>query len=105
MDCAVNGAAPPKDAFGLTGLVAKPPERVMVRRRASAVTGSAWRLEVASDQGVGGIVLVDISPDEACFRGDGIFLGWSQTQLTQAYQALTEALRVLASDLELLQLG
>jgi hypothetical protein len=101
----MSGSVPPRDAFGLTGLVARPLERVMVRCRASAVTGSAWRLEVASNEGVGGIVLVDVSRDESCFRGDGVFLGWSQAELTQAYSVLTEPLRALDSDLELLQLG
>jgi hypothetical protein len=101
----MNEAAQGKDAFGLTGVVAKQLERVSVRCRANAVTGSAWRLEVACDQGPGGIVLVDVAPRESCFRGDGVFLGWSQTQLAEAYEALTEPLCALGSHLELMQLG
>jgi hypothetical protein len=101
--------APPapaaKNALGLTGVVAEPLERVSVRRRESGVTASAWRLKVVSDQGGGSIVLVEVSEQRSCFRGDGIFLGWSEAHLSEAYQELTQALGAGDSDLELLQLG
>jgi hypothetical protein len=94
-----------KNAFGLTAVVAEPLERVAIRLRESGVTASAWRLKVASDQGGGSIVLVELSEQTSCFRGDGIFLGWSEARLAEAYRELTQALGAGDSDLELLQLG
>jgi hypothetical protein len=99
--------APPtkKNAFGLTGVVTEPLERIAIRRRESGVTASAWRLKVASDQGEGSIVLVELSEQRSCFRGDGIFLGWSEARLAEVYRELTQALGAGDTDLELLQLG
>ena len=94
-----------KTAFGSNAFVAEPLERVAVRWRESGVTASAWRLKVSSDQGQGTIVMLDLSDRSSCFRGDGIFLGWSQARLADAYQELTRALSAGDSDLELLQLG
>jgi hypothetical protein len=106
MDTPPAPAAPAtKNAFGLTGVVAEPLERVPVRRRESGVTASAWRLKVVSDQGGGSIVLVELSEQSSGFRGDGIFLGWSQARLAEAYQELTQELGAGDSDFELLQLG
>ena len=87
----------------LTHPVAKPLERVPVRLRGSGVTLAGWRLEVACDQGAGAIVLVELSPQESCYRGDGVFLGFSQERLAELYRSLTAG----AADghLELLQLG
>src|SRR5947207_386361 len=99
----VPAAPAPKSAFGLPGIVAAPLARVAVRRRESDVTSSAWRLQVTSDQGAGSIVLVDVSVDRSCFRGDGIFLGWSEARMAEIYADLTRAAG--GSDLELLQLG
>ena len=65
-----------RDAFGLTGLVGQPLRRVLVRRRESQVTTSAWRLDVTCNQGEGGIVRVEA--DQVFHRGDGVFLGWTQ---------------------------
>lgn len=73
---------------GLTGVTANPPERVHVRSRSSNVTRAAWRIDVASDQGPGTIILVEISPTEQYYRGDGTFLGWNQEQLAAAYRDL-----------------
>ncbi|HJZ85552.1 MAG TPA: hypothetical protein VKN99_10295 [Polyangia bacterium] len=92
-------------AGALTGVVAKPLERVPVRTRDSEATLSGWRLEVTSDQGAGAIVLVELSPQESCYRGEGAFLGWPQARLAEAYQALTKPAGESAPDLELLQLG
>ncbi len=74
--------------LGLTGLSARPPERVPIRARSGTVTQSAWRLEVTSELGGGSIVLVEISDREAYYRGEGVFLGWSQDRLALAYKAL-----------------
>jgi hypothetical protein len=78
----------PRDFGELRGLVAKPLERVDVRTRSSQVTQSAWRLEVSSPSGGGAIFLVEVSPRENHFRGDGLFLGWPQERLAAAYEAL-----------------
>jgi hypothetical protein len=87
---------------GLTGVIAKSPERVHVRSRSSNVTRAAWRIEVASDQGPGTIVLIEISPGEQYYRGDGTFLGWNQQQLAATYQELVPK---TDSEPELPQLG
>lgn len=92
-----------RDAFGLTGLVGQPLRRVLVRRRESQVTTSAWRLDVTCDQGEGGIVRVEADP--VLHRGDGVFLGWTQEQLAQVYDELTRPAPGGEPDLELLQLG
>ncbi len=92
-----------KELAGLTGVVAKAPERVHVRSRSSNVTRAAWRIEVASAQGNGTIVLVEVSPAEQYYRGDGAFLGWNQEQLAFAYQDLLP--KSTDSDPELPQLG
>ncbi|HME91835.1 MAG TPA: hypothetical protein VKE49_10450 [Myxococcaceae bacterium] len=73
---------------GLTGVTVNPPERVQVRSRLSNVTRAAWRIDVASDQGPGSITVVEISPNEQYYRGDGTFLGWNQEQLAAAYRDL-----------------
>ncbi len=93
----------PKDFEGLVGIVAKPLERVNVRSRASQVTRSAWRLEVTSPRGNGAILMVEVSPQETHYRGEGIFLGWSQERLGGAYRAL--APRTDDTDPEMPQLG
>ncbi len=98
-------AAAPTQAFGLTGIVVEPLERILVRVRSRAVTGSAWRLAIASDQGRGQIVLVDVSTEESYFRGDGVFLGWAQSALAEAYKVLTAPLADRDLEFELLQLG
>lgn len=93
-----------KDLLGLTGIVTRPLERVLVRRRESQVTTSAWRLDVTCDQGAGGIVRIQPTPDELYFRGEGLFLGWTQERLAELYESLT-APTDSGPDLELLQLG
>jgi hypothetical protein len=89
--------------LGLTGLRAGARERVPIRTRASSLTRSAWRVEVACDQGTGAIVVVEVSPQESYYRGEGLFLGWPQERLA----AVQEALRPRADDSgpDLLQLG
>jgi hypothetical protein len=94
------------DAFGLTGIAAGPIERVLVRQRESAVTTSAWRLDLTCDQGTGGIVRIETAGGDTFFRGDGLFLGWSQERLTEVYDALSRPTGGGGSDdLELMQLG
>jgi hypothetical protein len=94
-----------RELLGLTGLVGQPLRRVLVRRRESPVTTSAWRLDVTCDQGEGGIVRVEGAGDQLFHRGDGVFLGWSQEHLAQLYDELTRPAPGGEPDLELLQLG
>jgi hypothetical protein len=61
---------------------------VLVRTRDSTVTRSGWRLVVTSDQGEGAISLVEVSPTETLYRGEGVFLGWAPDRLAAAYTAL-----------------
>ena len=65
-------------------------ERVPMRTRASGVTLSAWRLVVSCDEGPGTITLVEASPEETFYRGDGIFLGWSREDLRRAWDQLSQ---------------
>ena len=62
--------------------------RASIRTRASTVTESAWRLSVASDEGEGAIVLVEVTAGATFYRGDGTFLGWGQDRLGAAYATL-----------------
>ena len=63
-------------------------ERFLIRMRGDSVTQSAWRLSVSADQGQGTIIFVDASSEETFYRGDGVFLGWPQDRLAEAYKAL-----------------
>jgi len=73
-------------------------ERVPVRTREASVTLSGWRLSVLAEQGSGAIVMIETGSEEPRFRGDGIFLGWSQIRLAEAYHALLPAPEESASD-------
>jgi hypothetical protein len=73
---------------GLTNARAVSLDRVPIRTRESGATLSAWRLSAQSDEGEGAIVLVEAGADEAWYRGDGVFLGWTAEQLRAAYEAL-----------------
>ena len=63
-------------------------ERVAVRAREAGHTFSAWVLRVETDRGSGTIARVEPSPEEAHWRGDGVFLGWSADRLAAAWDAL-----------------
>lgn len=76
------------ERFGLTGLRAQPRERVPIRTRGSGVTTAAWRLEISSDQGTGAIVMVEATPQESYYRGEGLFLGWAQDRLAAVHDAM-----------------
>jgi hypothetical protein len=78
----------PEPVEGLTAPRTLSLERFLIRTRADAAMQSAWRLSVACDEGQGAIVLVEVSPDETFYRGDGVFLGWAQDRLKAAYRAL-----------------
>lgn len=65
----------------MTNAIVRSMERVPIRTRESNVTRSAWRMEVDCDEGSGAITFVD----DAVYRGDGLFLGWSQAELAAAY--------------------
>src|SRR5262249_41747988 len=73
---------------GLNQVEVGPMERVPVRARDSQVTVSAWRVVVDSSNGSGTITLLELSSGETYYRGDGVFLGWTQEQLASAYREL-----------------
>src|SRR5258708_40329657 len=91
------------DASGMTNSVVRSLERAPIRMRESGVTHAGWRMEIGSDEGDGAIVLIELTADRSVYRGDGVFLGWSQERLAAAYQAL----RVVPDEpsFELNQLG
>jgi hypothetical protein len=72
---------------GLEGATATLPERVAVRTREGRITLAAWRMNVTTPGGAGSIVLVETNVG-AVFRGDGLFLGWAQDMLGNAYRSL-----------------
>jgi hypothetical protein len=96
----------PKEELPLEGLSnahAVSLERFPICTRESSSMLSAWRLAIATDDGEGAIYLVEISPDRALYRGEGIFLGWPQQRLEGAYRELRPATD--EAPLDSLQLG
>ena len=85
---APKNAAPAGSVPGVTNARTPSLDRFPIRTRESAVTLSAWRLSVACDEGEGAIVRVDSSAEERFYRGEGIFLGWSEERLASAYEVL-----------------
>ena len=69
------------------------------------MTLSAWRLEVAGEEGAGSITVVEVPGSPAMFRGDGVCLGWSGERLAAAYEALVPRDDTSAAVLETPQLG
>jgi len=63
-------------------------DRFLIRLRDGSATQSAWRLSVESEEGQGAIILVEVSPAETFYRGEGVFLGWPQDRIGSAYRAL-----------------
>lgn len=78
----------PLEQAGLTGVHSTPLERVPIRARGLSHSLSAWRVAVTCEQGRGVILLVEPSPQEKYFRGEGLFLGWPQQRLARVYGAL-----------------
>jgi len=82
--------APPPALPGPTGSATERPappgmralERTPVRVREAAWTASAWQMTIETPQGRGSITLLD----SGAYRGDGIFSGWSQEQLSAEYR-------------------
>jgi hypothetical protein len=73
---------------GLSGVIPELPERVSIRTRANDLPLPAWRVQVASEQGGGALLHLLIPRQGIYYRGDGVFLGWSQERLAAAYQTL-----------------
>jgi len=63
-------------------------DRFLIRLREGSATQSAWRLAVESEEGQGAVILVEASPGETFYRGEGVFLGWGQDRLGSAYRVL-----------------
>ncbi len=64
-------------------------ERAPIRIREIGTTVSAWQLIVDSERGSGTITLIDVG-GKPVYRGDGVFVGWSQEQLTAEYRRLNK---------------
>ncbi len=94
---------PESPVAGLTNPQGLALERFLIRTRGGSSTQSAWRLVVACGEGQGAIILVEVSPQETFYRGEGIFLGWPQDRLAAAYEALRP--KSEEPDFELHQLG
>jgi hypothetical protein len=62
----------------------------------------AWQMHIECDQGAGVISLTD-GGGQMLYRGEGLFLGWSQQRLNAAYQSLIP--RDDTPALQLVQLG
>lgn len=93
---------PANDLPGLTNATVLSLGRTPIRTRESAVTLAAWRMEIACDEGRGSIVLFE-SAGQGIYRGEGLLLGWPQSDLSAAYQALIAAPEEPPE--EILQLG
>jgi hypothetical protein len=94
--------AKPDPLAGLTRVQAELPARVPIRVREKGNTLSGWRLALVCDQGAGAIVLAEVGPGEAHYRGEGVLLGWSGERLAGAYAAL---LPQVDEPTDLIQLG
>jgi hypothetical protein len=79
-------------------------ERIPIAWRSTGVVLSAWRVAADSEQGPGGIVLVE-RPDGSgsYYLGEGIFAGCSQSTLSSAYRRLARTNEPIEA--ETLQLG
>jgi hypothetical protein len=73
---------------GLTNPLLRSLERGAVRMRESGVTHAGWRMEIDSDQGGGAVTLVELPAGQSFFRGEGVFLGWAQEDLSRLYHSL-----------------
>jgi hypothetical protein len=76
---------------GVTNAGSPSLERFAIRMREGTVNLSAWRLCVVCDEGEGAIVRVDAPAEGHFYRGEGVFLGWSQDRLASAYDVLRPA--------------
>ena len=61
----------------------------------------AWRMEIECDQTKGAILLIDAGR-KVEYVGQGMFKGWSQSELSSMYQSLVPKAE---SDLVMMQLG
>jgi len=87
---------------GLGEVRAQPPERYPLRVRGATNTLSGWRIAIEAPRGPGSIALAEHGA-ETFYRGDGVFIGWSQDRLQAAYRALLPAPQ--APELDFPQLG
>ena len=79
---------PPTPLASLTNPQVQSFERFLIRTRGGIATQSAWRLAITCGEGDGAIILIEIGPDETFYRGEGVFLGWSQEQMGAVYRLL-----------------
>lgn len=62
-------------------------ERIPIRTRESNLTHSAWVMEVETEGAHGTITMIE-SGGTRYYRGNGLFLGWSQEDLAKTYDEL-----------------
>lgn len=63
-------------------------ERFLVRTREDSTTRSMWRIAMTGENGAGAIVQIELADGRALYRGDGVFLGWTQDALAEGYRRL-----------------
>jgi len=63
-------------------------ERFLLRTLEASSTRSGWRISFAGENRWGAIVQVEIGDGPALYRGEGVFLGWSQESLAEGYRRL-----------------
>ena len=72
---------------GVGEVRASEPVRVALRMRGTGVTVAGWQIVVEAPRGPGSIVLAE-NGAQKFYRGEGVFLGWTQERLEAAYRAL-----------------
>ena len=60
-------------------------DRFLLRTREGSSTRSGWRITFASESGTGAIVQVELGDGRTLYRGEGVFLGWTQESLAEGY--------------------
>jgi hypothetical protein len=85
----VGGCPARSPGRGISDVSRRSMERIPIAWRSTGIVLSAWRVGADSEQGPGGIVLVE-RPDGSgtYFLGEGIFAGCSQSTLSSAYRRL-----------------
>ncbi len=63
-------------------------DRCLLLTREDSTTRSAWRITLSGEGGGGAIVQVELEVGRTFYRGDGVFLGWTQEALAEGYRRL-----------------
>jgi hypothetical protein len=71
----------------MEGIEVKTRSRVSIRARESSNTMAAWRLELTTPDGAAVLVLAELGPGRAWYRGEGALLGAGQEKLAEIWKA------------------